>query len=365
MQSRSAFWCSLALGFLILGPSLAPIARAQVTSAAIVQEVTPNPRAQAMGNAFTAVGQDPWAAWWNPGALASMRDLSVGLYSTSDYYTFGFGKWTVHSAAIAGARNGLGYGAHFSRFTFGETSEFGDAGELGATYKPSQIAMHLAGAVELMQLVRGRPGPFSFGVGLGVKGIHAFEGYSGTARNKKKITANGYDADLGALLTAKVPLRRQGRPIGSATVSIGTTERNVFDRDLSFGKHGRDYPLVRLNRRGAAIHVEVGNHPALGPLGELTLAMDRTAGPHNVLEREIRNRGLELGLAHMLYLRWGRIEDRAYGTVSNTRGWGFGPDVILNRRLQSLRIRIDYARTPRPSGLKPLEQYALSVGLGV
>lgn len=365
MQSRSGFWCSLALVFLTWSVVSAPPAFAQVAPGAAVQEFVPDPRAQGLGRAFTAVAEGSWSVWWNPGALAATPGMNLVGVSSSSYPIPNSDDITIRSTAIAAARNGLGYGAHFARLGYGDVTATTDQGFALQEFEPNETAIHLAAGADLVRLVRRRPSVVYFGVGLSAKRIHTLVNYTGTPQHKRKVTGTGYDADLGFLLRANLPLRADGRQWGGLAASLGFTQRNLFDRDIAYGKHGPRESLTRLGRRGAALHLEVGNHPTLGTLGELTLSMDRTAADSAFLDREIRNRGMELGLARLLYLRWGRIEDRGGDVVGTTYGWGVGPDVLLKRKLQSLRIRIDYAKVPRGGGLSRVEQYALSVGLGV
>lgn len=94
-------------------------------------------RASAMGEAYSAVADDPSAVYWNPAALTRVASKSVTLMHSTyiDSSRFSFGAY-AHPLGRAGA-----FGISLTHFTWGELSQTSEFGDETGRFTPSDLAV--------------------------------------------------------------------------------------------------------------------------------------------------------------------------------------------------------------------------------
>ncbi len=365
MLRRSRSTSMLCVTVLLFAAATIPsTARAQHTTAAAVQNFVPSPRAMGMGNAFTAIADDGWAVWWNPGALSLMDQACAGLYSSAKPWGRPY-DFKLRTAAVAGGHDGIGFGAHYARLGYGESTATDDSGLEIGTFESYDDAFHLAGSVDLIRVLGRRPAPVSLGVGASLKRIHTFLAPGFATPDHKDAEGSAYDVDLGLLCQGRTPLRVGDRDLGAFDVSAGWVQRNLFDAEISYRDHNNGDPIGSFSRVGFAAHVSLGSYRVFPALLDITAAIDQTGPLHRYGGGAIKNRGLEVGLLHFVYLRTGKIEDKRGDVVGTTSGWGVGPELRIAGGDRTARLRLDYAKVPQADPLPKLEQYSLSFGVGL
>lgn len=312
------------------------LAHTQVFAMVLADDLVPDPRAQGMGGAFTALAEGGWAVWWNPGALGLTPEVSVGLFSSATLLPLPSFDVRLRSAAFAVSRDGFGVGAHFARADMGELPVRDQDDVVIGTFQPFDSAIHLACGVDLVRAFRHRASPVGVGLGASVKRLH----FDWDLDDPGAGTA--YDANLGLLLRSRTPLRSEGREFGAIAGSVGYVRRNVFDQGIRF-RGGGSAPLGSFNRLGFAAHLALGRHPNLGTAVDLTFALDESGVFGDRARYERRNYGLEVGALGTVFWRYGTFDKSFYRIDCNTWGIGLDPDILFRRWLGQARLHFDYA----------------------
>lgn len=256
-------------------------------------------RAEAMGEAYTAVSGDQTAAFWNPAGVATMAGKDFVLAHNQSFLGI---QQTYAGWAYGNGRRGLALSA-------GVHSVGGLETRTGPSAEP-------LGTFDLYDLYAGlsyaqRIGARFYG-GASVRALYESIGAEG---------ASGVSVDLGVLYRTPV----KGVMLGAAFRNWGRTSALDVER----------VPLPRTFRVGAAL-----------VRGPVTAAVDFRLPEYG--ERGI-NVGAEYEIRHALFLRAG------YLSGSQTRDISFG--VGLQRR----NWRVDYAYVPAHLGLSGSHRVTLGI----
>ena len=349
----------LAASLAVLLPVLPSSGQSKIGATALFQTIDANARSRALGEATVALRGYAGAAQVNPATLGRAGFIQAGTdlsrafaFRTPWPYTEG---WIASpSVDVKVDRWALGY----QYKDFGSDYEISYYSGDGVDYATSPIDIHdyahkLAAAFDL------RP---NFTVGLGVNWIRSeelnfFAGGLDESGALSKQTTNSFSLDLGVFYErgVSVPYARLRPSLGWSLTDFGPTVR-YGDQDLR-------YPLPMTMRGGAALQAEtaaqVWGRPlfSLGFYGQLSKvllqtdfltgdfetdgpfrALFSTWGPYDVsingdgsetvtvstLDQISTQRGMEVSLINILYLRSGFFYESRYngGRKYASGGWG-------------------------------------------
>jgi len=306
------------------------LASAQGTARSL--DLDPSPTSAGMGGASNAVFWGDPNHWANPALLAfddglryaHMREQLVPGLATDVFF-----RTDRYVAAAGGV--GASFAGH-SRLDYG-----------GLAYEDVKLWAVGASATSLIDdaacaLGRAAPGIGRFAdVAFGYSRKHVDLVLNSTSPFGRGSTPA---TDIGVLarVTPFDAARRTARPSlpMRLDLSYGHSIENSNDAEITFSGVGETAPTSRIDRDGLALRGTLGwpaaqQLPAwvratLSPLISMGLAYEHESvhagsGPENY---HVTHRGLEVGIAQALWLRFGHVEDRLGDIVGNTVGWGVG-----------------------------------------
>ncbi|HET7225397.1 MAG TPA: hypothetical protein VFK69_06735 [Candidatus Eisenbacteria bacterium] len=338
-------------------------------------DLDPSPISAGMGGASNAVFWGDPNHWANPALLAyhdglryeHMReqlvpDLSSDVFFTTDRY--------IVAAGGVGASLG-GY----SRLDYGPsmvTDESGNVVGIFSSYEKISswgVGVSAASLVDGAARLFGRDAP---GVGRFVDVAFGYNRKHVDVALAPILGAQGSTpaTDIGVLVRmtpfdgsrmagAALPLR--------IDASYGHSIENSNDAAITFLSERA--PTSRIARDGAALRTTLGWPEGvrmapwlletLTPMISLAGAFEHESvhagsGPESY---HVTHAGLELGFAHVAWLRFGHVEDRAGDIVADTFGWGVGFETPY------AGIRYDEGSVPEAAGLSDVHRRGFFVSL--
>lgn len=181
----------------------------------------PSPRATGMGEAYTAVTEDAYSAYWNPAGLASVEQAELAVTHTASF------EDVTHQ--YLSAAYPLSYGStldiNITRLTVAPFQGYDAVGRVTTKVQSSDMAIGVAYGQTMMKDEIERP---VLNVGVNVKTI------SETLNN---LTANTFAADLGAIYYLR-PANYWMSKVQAQEFRFAFTARNIgsglkFDKEVS------------------------------------------------------------------------------------------------------------------------------------
>ncbi|MHB9155089.1 MAG: PorV/PorQ family protein [Endomicrobiales bacterium] len=242
-------------------------------------------RASAMGDAFTAVADDPSAAYWNPAGLNKVAARSASLMHAA-WFEGIFYDWAsyVHPTYSLGT-----YGVSLQYLSYGALKETDETGYQTGTFSPSDLALTLSYAINI------GPEPLKLGEKPGLL-LGANLKY---LQSTIKATARALAFDAGAMY----PLLNDRLTVALAVQNAGTP--------LKFP--GGEDPLPLTFRLGGAYRVQANWIASLDAVSPIDNELQYCAGTEYSFP-------VDLGL--MLFARAGY--STATKDVDGTKGFTAG-----------------------------------------
>ncbi|MBN1542114.1 PorV/PorQ family protein [candidate division KSB1 bacterium] len=258
------------------------------TTAATFLGISVGPRATAMGGAFAAVGEDPTALYYNPGAIAQNNLSQLTVVHTNWLLDTQF-NWVGFVLKPDGAN---AFGLSYTQLNYGEeeiTTVINPEGT-GERWSASDLAVGLTYSRSLTD---------RFSLGGTIKYI------------QQKIfneSSNAFAVDVGLLFVTGLNNMRLGMSISNFGTDMRLEGRDLIQRiDLDPDRLGNNdkivgylktdsWPLPLFFRVGLAMDV------VRTPFAVMTLAVDALRPSDN---DEILNVGGEVALQNALFLRAG------------------------------------------------------------
>lgn len=326
-----------ALGFLLL---LAGSAKAQGTAGAYSLQIPPGARAEGMGRSFTAIADDAFSPWWNPGGLAFLDGKHAALMHTqlvpdlADDVYFEYLSYAQHLSGWGGIAATITY------LSYGESQATDPGnGDLG-TFSSWEIAPSIAIGTSITD---------NLGLGANLKYVYldlapALSSTSGQAGN-----GSTFAVDLGALY--RIP---------GAPVNLALVVQNIGP-DIALVDEEQADPLPRTLRLGAAwqaIDKDVHSFIVAFDADKLLLGDEGGAPPDSTFtptwfdeNNVLLNGGLEYSYKKLLALRLGYIFDDPGEIKDFTYGIGVAYKALS----------IDYASIPQFEELNRVSKISMSV----
>lgn len=331
-------WSPLVLGVLAASLTMAGRAHAVSEAAAPSLIIPPGARADALGQSYVAIADDPTAMYWNPAGLAGMKGRGVALMHSqlipelaSDVY-YEFLGYT-HEV------EGLGtLGLSVTYLTYGKWTATNPEGQPLGEYGSYEIAIGGSYGAKIHENLWG---------GVGLKWVR--ESLVPEAINDlEEGVGTSFAVDAGLLWKMYQDRLR----IGVAANNLGP--------DLTFIDANQKAPLPRNLRMGFA--AKVYQNETFGVLTSFEInkpligVNDLFDGEFKKFSRRDRtlNGGAELDVAGFVALRWGRIHDPDGDIKGNTWGGGL--------HLKQYGMRFDYATVPKASGIGREDKFSLALG---
>ncbi len=220
---------------LVVSAGWTPAAHSQGNAGAASLQIPPGARAEGMGRTFTAIADDAFAPWWNPGGLAFLEGRNAALMHAklvpdlADDVYFEYASYAQHLSGWGGVAFTLTY------LNYGKSIETqaGSAEPIGE-FTSFEIAPSLALGTAVSN---------SLGLGANLKFVHVDLAPATTGSDGAAGKGSTFAVDMGALY--RVP----GKPVNLAIVlqnigpDIGLVDENQSD------------PLPRTLRLGAAVQI--------------------------------------------------------------------------------------------------------------
>ncbi len=315
---------------LVAAPAPSVYAAANAGGASL--QIPPGARAEAMGRFFTAVADDPFGPWWNPGGLAFMRGWNAGLMHTrlvpdlaDDVYFeyIGVSNYIEGWGGVAGTLTYLNYGESIA-------TETGSPTEIG-TFSSFEFSPSIALGTEVIP---------NLGLGLNLKLLHvnlAPEEYG----DGKGTT---FGVDLGALYRFQHPVDNLfGLGAGTWTAGLGAMVANLGP-DISLTDENQADPLPRNLKLAISLGAAVPESYSMlvGMSVEKSLLSadipDTVTGLSFYERHEVLvSGGAEIGIMDLLFGRMGYI----YDDVGKIKGWTYGAGFHLDK------FGLDFASIPQ------------------
>lgn len=254
-------------------------------SSASFLKFAPSPRGTGMGEAYSSVSQDAYAAWWNPAGLASVETPEV-----CATYNASFESVSHQYVSFAYP---LSYGSTLG-FNVSRMSVAPFQGYDAVGYKTKQVdsADTAFGAAYGRTLLKDEIERPVFNVGANLKGI---------SERLDNASANTFALDLGAVYYLR-PANYWKKAAAAQEFAIGLSVRNLGP-GLKFDK--LSFPLPLSSTLGASWTT----HP--GGAHTLTLALDQTISND---EKYVVNVGAEYFMFQILSFRAGYRSGQAMGS---------------------------------------------------
>lgn len=337
-RQRPLFWLLITL----VGGALASSepASAQGNAGAASLQIPPGARAEGMGRTFSAIADDAFAPWWNPGGLAFIQGRNAALMHAklvpglADDVYFEYASYAQHLSGWGGVALTLTY------LNYGESVITGPgSSEPLGTFTSFEIAPSLAIGTAISN---------TLGLGANLKYVHVDLAPEGATQDGLEGKGSTFAVDLGALW--KVP----GQPMNLALViqNLGP--------DIALVDEQQADPLPRMLRVGAAYQViNRGQHSFLvafdgdkvllsnGSSAESDSTLDQTWFDENDI---LLNVGGEYTFNNLVSLRLGYIFDDPGEIKDLTYGLG----------VTWKAISFDYASIPQYTELDRVSKFSLS-----
>ena len=320
-----------ALGVLAVRPE---VARAESAGAASLK-IPPGARAEGMGRTFSAIADDAFAPWWNPGGLGFLTGRNAALMHTqlvpdlaSDVY-FEYLSYAQYLEGWGGVALTLTY------LTYGESAlTLPGSPDIKGYFRSFEISPSLAIGTTI-----------SNSLGLGVNVKYLYEDLAPATTNSPAGNGSTFAVDLGALW--KVP----GKPVNLAVVvqNLGPNLALVDEKQAD--------PLPRLLRVAAAVQLLNNSQHSL------VAAVD---GDKYLLSNGSIPDSLHLSWfkKNEVFLNFG-AEYTYNGLVSARIGYVFDDPGSIKAMTYGLGVRykalsLDYASIPQYAELARVSKFSLS-----
>lgn len=339
-------------------------------------DLDPSPISAGMGGASNAVFWGDPNHWANPALLAyhdglryeHMReqlvpDLASNVFFTTDRYIVAAGGL----GASLGGRSKLDYGP----------SEIVDqSGNFVGTFSSYEKISTWGVGASAASLVDGATRLFGGdGPGIGRFADVAF-GYS---RKQVDVVLAPFPGAQGSTPATDIGVLVRVTPFDGSRIggpralplridaSYGHSVENSNDAAITF--LNERVPTSRITRDGVALRTTLGwprgaamatwLEETLTPLISLAGALENESvhagsGPENY---HVTHTGLELGLMHVAWLRFGHVEDRAGDIVAGTFGWGVGFETPY------VGVRYDEGSVPEAGGMSDVHRRGFFVSV--
>ncbi|HEX7877774.1 MAG TPA: PorV/PorQ family protein, partial [Candidatus Eisenbacteria bacterium] len=229
--ARFRFLCALVVLGLLLAS--AP-AMAQGTAGAYSLQIPPGARAEGMGRSFTAIADDAFAPWWNPGGLAFLDGQNASLMHTklvpdlADDVYFEYISYAQHLAGWGGIAGTITY------LSYGESQATdGSSGDLG-TFSSWEIAPSVAIGTSITD---------NLGLGANLKYVHLDLAPALSSTSGQAGKGSTFAVDIGALY--RIP---------NAPINLALVVQNLGP-DIALVDEEQADPLPRMLRVGGAWQV--------------------------------------------------------------------------------------------------------------
>ena len=252
------------------------------TAAASFLKFTPSPRATAMGESYSSVTEDAYAAYWNPAGLASIPQPEFAAT-----YNASFEEVTHQYASFAyPLRYGSTLNLNFTRLSVSPFQGYDAGGLKTKMVESSDMAIGLGYGRMLMRDSSDRP---VLNAGVNVKTI---------SETLDAASASAFAADLGLLYY----MRRGGAAAkGAQEFRFALTARNLGG-GLKFNQISSPLPMS----------VTLGTSWITHPRGDsLILSMDNTTSND---DKHVVNLGAEYVALQLMALRAGYCTGQAQGS---------------------------------------------------
>lgn len=322
-------------------PGLVRGASAQGNAGAASLQIPPGGRAEGMGRTFTAIADDAFAPWWNPGGLAFLESKHAALMHTklvpdlaNDVY-FDYASYAQHLEGWGGVAFTVTY------LNYGESveTEPGNPNPVG-TFTSYEVAPSLALGTAITR---------NLGVGANVKFLHVDLAPAAVGSDGQPGKGNTFAVDIGALY--KLP---------SAPLNLALVIQNIGPNIALIDQKQAD-PLPHMLRIGAAYQViHNGPHSVIAAVDgdKLLLSNGGGATPDSTVKSSwfddnnvLLNFGAEYSYNNLIAARVGYIFDDP-GEIKNFT-YGLG--------LTYKAIAFDYASIPQYTELSRVSKFSLSV----
>jgi len=326
-----------AMGFLLF---LAGSAEAQGTAGAYSLQIPPGARAEGMGRSFTAIADDAFAPWWNPGGLAFIDGKQAALMHTklvpdlADDVYFEYLSYAQHLSGWGGIAATITY------LSYGESQATdGGSGDLG-TFSSWEMAPSIAIGTSITD---------DLGLGANLKYVYLDLAPALSSTSGQAGKGSTFAVDLGALY--RIP----GAPVNLALVlqNLGP--------DIALVDEEQADPLPRTLRFGAAW--QVVNKPTHSLIAAIdvdkSLLGDQGGAPPDTNftptwfddNEVLLNGGVEYSYSKLISLRLGYIFDDPGEIKDFTYGLG----------VAYKSLSFDYASIPQFEELDRVSKFSLSV----
>jgi hypothetical protein len=315
-------------------------AMAQGTAGAYSLQIPPGARAEGMGRSFTAIADDAFAPWWNPGGLAFLEGKNASLMHTklvpdlADDVYFEYLSYAQHLSGWGGIAGTITY------LSYGESQATdGGSGDLG-TFSSWEIAPSVAIGTSISD---------NFGLGANLKYVYLDLAPALSSTSGQAGKGSTFAVDLGALY--RVP---------NAPVNLAVVLQNLGP-DIALVDEEQADPLPRTLRFGAAWQVVNKNSHSLimaFDADKLLLGDEGTAPADSLFEptwfdenEVLLNGGIEYSYNKLISLRTGYIFD----DPGEIKDFTFGLGVAYKA------LSFDYASIPQFEELDRVSKFSLSV----
>lgn len=334
--------CSRVVPVLLLLAVAAPLrAEAQGTAGAFSLQIPPGARAEGMGRSFTAIADDAFAPWWNPGGLAFIEGRNGSLMHAklvpdlADDVYFEYASYAQHLSGWGGVAATITY------LSYGKSQATnpGDPTPIGE-FNSFEVVPSLAIGTAVTD---------HLGLGANLKFVHVDLAPALSSTGGQAGKGSTFAVDLGALY--RVP---------NAPINLAVVLQNLGP-DLALVDEEQADPLPRMLRVGAAwqavnkpqhsvILAFDGDKMLLPDAG--TAPSDSTYNPSFFDDNEILlNGGIEYSYNKLLALRLGYIFDDPGEIKDFTFGLGITYKSLV----------FDYASIPQFEELDRVSKFSLSV----
>lgn len=276
------------------------------SSAGNFLKFAPAPRGSGMGEAYTAVTEDAYAAWWNPAALASLEQPELGA-------TYNASMESVSHQYVSFAyplRYGSTFGLNVTRLSVAPFQGYDAAGYSTSKIDAADTAVGASYARTLTKDEIERP---VLSVGANLKAISS---------RLDKVTATAFAADLGAMYYLR-PANYWMKKVPAQEFRFGLDIKNI-GTGLKYDK--LSFPLPTSATLGAAwISHPWGAHT-------LTVAMDQTISNDDKYKVSL---GAEYFMFQLLSVRAGY-----------TSGQDIGSGIRMGVGFRLSFVDLDYSMSP-------------------
>lgn len=315
-------------------------AMAQGTAGAYSLQIPPGARAEGMGRSFTAIADDAFAPWWNPGGLAFLDGKHASLMHTklvpdlADDVYFEYLSYAQHLSGWGGIAATITY------LSYGESQATdGGQGDLG-TFSSWEIAPSVAIGTSITD---------NLGLGANLKYVHLDLAPALSSTSGQAGKGSTFAVDLGALY--RIP---------NAPINLAVVLQNLGP-DIALVDEEQADPLPRQLRIGAAWQVVNKNAHSLifaFDADKLLLGDEGGAPPDSTFEptwfdenEVLLNGGIEYSYNKLISLRTGYIFD----DPGEIKDFTFGLGVAYKA------LSFDYASIPQFEELDRVSKFSLSV----